>query len=111
MREAMQAQEVLSQSSFYSVNDRRLHFGLGAATHADLEIRWPRGAVQKLPHVPADQVLVVSEPRNLRSGVILSIVRMRSGGDSQDGENHLPISIVRGRIIVRVKDGQGGRHR
>ena len=28
----LQAQEVLSQSSFYSVNDPRLHFGLGAAT-------------------------------------------------------------------------------
>ena len=58
-----QAQEVLSQSSFYSANDRRLHFGLGAATHADLEIRWPRGAVQTLPQVTADQVLVVTEPR------------------------------------------------
>ena len=40
----MQAQEVLSQSSFYSANDRRLHFGLGAATTADLDIRWPNGA-------------------------------------------------------------------
>jgi hypothetical protein len=59
-----QAQEVVSQSGFYSVNDRRLHFGLGTATHADLEIRWPRGTVQKVPHVPADQVLVVTEPRN-----------------------------------------------
>jgi hypothetical protein len=59
-----QAQEVVSQSGFYSVNDRRLHFGLGTATHADLEIRWPRGAVQKMPHVPADQVLVVTEPRS-----------------------------------------------
>jgi len=59
----VQAQELVSQSGFYSVNDRRLHFGLGAATHADLEIRWPRGAVQKVPQVAADQVLVVTEPR------------------------------------------------
>ena len=28
----MQAQEVTAQSSFYSANDRRLHFGLGAAS-------------------------------------------------------------------------------
>ena len=28
----IQAQEVLSQASFYSANDLRLHFGLGAAT-------------------------------------------------------------------------------
>ena len=35
--ERTQAQEVLAQSSFYSANDRRLHFGLGAAT-----LRGPR---------------------------------------------------------------------
>ncbi len=39
-----QAQEVTAQSSFYSANDRRLHFGLGAATAADLTIRWPAPA-------------------------------------------------------------------
>ena len=31
-----QSQELTAQSSFYSANDRRLHFGLGAATSADL---------------------------------------------------------------------------
>src|SRR5439155_961892 len=31
-----QLQEVTAQSSFYSANDRRLHFGLGAETTADL---------------------------------------------------------------------------
>ena len=30
--ERVQAQEVIAQASFYSANDRRLHFGLGAAT-------------------------------------------------------------------------------
>ena len=38
-----QAQEVTAQSSFYSANDRRLHFGLGTATAADVTIRWPNG--------------------------------------------------------------------
>ena len=33
-----QAQEVLSQSSYYSCNDSRLHFGLGQATTVDLVI-------------------------------------------------------------------------
>ncbi len=41
-----QAQEVTAQSSFYSANDRRLHFGLGAAASADLAIRWPNGATR-----------------------------------------------------------------
>jgi hypothetical protein len=35
----IQAQEVMSQSSFYSANDLRVHFGLGLATDIALEIR------------------------------------------------------------------------
>jgi len=34
-----QAQEVHAQSSFYSVNDRRLHFGLGTAATAEVVVR------------------------------------------------------------------------
>ncbi len=58
-----QAQEVISQSSYCSSNDPRLHFGLGEAPSADLEIRWPRGATQILKNVPADQILTIREPR------------------------------------------------
>jgi hypothetical protein len=56
-----QAQEVTAQSSFYSANDRRLHFGLGPATSADLTIRWPNGATEKVPAVEADQLVVIRE--------------------------------------------------
>ncbi|PYV67962.1 MAG: RNA-binding protein [Acidobacteria bacterium] len=56
-----QAQEVLSQSSFYSSNDPRLHFGLGTETSADVEIRWPSGLQEKLRGISADQLLVVKE--------------------------------------------------
>jgi hypothetical protein len=56
-----QAQEVTAQSSFYSANDRRLHFGLGTATFADLIIRWPSGGTEKLPHVDADHLVVIQE--------------------------------------------------
>src|SRR5262249_35834310 len=43
----VQVQEVQSQSSYYSVNDFRLHFGLGAATKADsIVVRWPNGGSQ-----------------------------------------------------------------
>ncbi|MCC6233548.1 MAG: VCBS repeat-containing protein [Verrucomicrobiales bacterium] len=37
------------------------HFGLGVATSADLEIRWPSGRRQVIYGVAADQVLVVQE--------------------------------------------------
>jgi hypothetical protein len=59
--ERSQAQEVTAQSSFYSTNDRRLHFGLGAATSAQLTIRWPNGATEKVGDVEADQLVVIRE--------------------------------------------------
>jgi hypothetical protein len=56
-----QAQEVMAQGSFYSVNDRRLHFGLGDVTTADVTIRWTNGAVETLQRVPADHLVVIKE--------------------------------------------------
>ncbi len=56
-----QAQEVTAQSSFYSVNDRRLHFGLGEATFADLSIRWPNGGTETVARVEADHLFVIRE--------------------------------------------------
>jgi hypothetical protein len=57
----VQAQEVVSQSSYYSACDSRLHFGLGTAESADLEIRWPNGAREILRKVTAGQLIVVRE--------------------------------------------------
>ena len=56
-----QAQEILGQSSFLSVNDRRLHFGLGKVLSADLEIRWPNGDTERLSNVTCDQLVIVKE--------------------------------------------------
>jgi hypothetical protein len=56
-----QAQEVISQSSFYSTNDSRLHFGLGSETSVDLDIRWPSGLQQSLKGVAAGQIVVIKE--------------------------------------------------
>jgi enediyne biosynthesis protein E4 len=57
----VQAQEVMSQSSFYSAGDLRLHFGLGAATKADLEIRWPNGGRERVEGVAADRLVAIRE--------------------------------------------------
>jgi enediyne biosynthesis protein E4 len=65
-----QAQEVLSQASFYSVNDPRLHFGLGTADRADLEVRWPNGGIERIPNVAADRLVTIREG----SGVIATSV-------------------------------------
>jgi hypothetical protein len=51
----------MGQSSYLSFNDTRLHFGLGGASAADIEIRWPLGRIEKLPGVAADQLVRVTE--------------------------------------------------
>jgi hypothetical protein len=61
----VQAQTVTAQSSFYSVNDRRLHFGLGDSKLVDLEIRWTNGGIEKIPHVRSRQLITVQEERGV----------------------------------------------
>jgi len=56
-----QAQAVMSQTSFYSVNDFRLHFGLGSERSADLEIRWPNGGSERIARVEADRLVTIRE--------------------------------------------------
>ncbi|HKD59434.1 MAG TPA: CRTAC1 family protein [Terracidiphilus sp.] len=64
----VQAQAVLSQASYMSSNDPRLHFGLGAETKADIEVIWPTGAVEKYPGQPADRLVTILEGRGIVPG-------------------------------------------
>jgi len=57
----IQAQEVLSQSSFYSCNDSRIHFGLGHSDSADLVIHWPSGVMEQFANVKCDQLVTIQE--------------------------------------------------
>jgi hypothetical protein len=58
----VQARAALSQSSYYSHDDLRLHFGLGSATRVDaVEVRWPSGGVDTLRNVPADRFVRIKE--------------------------------------------------
>lgn len=56
-----QAQEVMSQSSYVSANDPRLHFGLGSAELADIEVRWPLGITEIHKGVAANQLVTLRE--------------------------------------------------
>jgi len=57
-----QARAVLSQSSYYSHDDLRAHFGLGASARADaIEVVWPSGAVQVLKDVGGRRVVTIEE--------------------------------------------------
>jgi len=57
-----QSQYATSAGSYASASDKRVHFGLGAAGSAKVEIKWPSGAVQKMDDVRANQFLSVVEP-------------------------------------------------
>jgi hypothetical protein len=57
----VQAQELMSQSSYCSANDPRLHFGLGSASTADVETRWPSGLVETLKSIGANQLITLRE--------------------------------------------------
>ena len=57
-----EAQAVLSQASYYSANDLRLHFGLGSSPIAErIDVRWPSGARSSLIKVPGRQTLEIKE--------------------------------------------------
>jgi hypothetical protein len=56
-----QIDEVRSGGSYLSQNDLRVHFGLGRAAEAELELRWPSGLAEKLAPVKANQILRVVE--------------------------------------------------
>jgi hypothetical protein len=57
----VQAQAVLSQSSYYSSNDPRLHFGLGAHNSVDIEVYWPNGLHEQHRGVAINQLVTIRE--------------------------------------------------
>jgi len=57
--------EVRSGGSYMSQSDLRVHFGLGKATTADLDIHWPSGLIDKLAGVKANRVVTVIEGKRL----------------------------------------------
>ena len=51
----------MSQSSYVSSNDPRLHFGLGAVSAVDIEVRWPLGLVEQHKNIAANQLVALHE--------------------------------------------------
>ena len=56
-----QAQAVLSPSSYYSCNDPRLHYGLGALNSVDIEVFWPSSGHEKFKAVGVNQLVTLRE--------------------------------------------------
>jgi enediyne biosynthesis protein E4 len=53
-----------SAGSYACASDKRLHFGLGSAEKASVEVLWPSGAKQVLKDVRVDQFLEIREPEH-----------------------------------------------
>jgi hypothetical protein len=53
--------EVRSGGSYLSQSDLRIHFGLGKAEKAGIEVHWPSGHVDKIAAVKANQILRITE--------------------------------------------------
>ena len=60
-----QAQAVLSQSSFYSCSDSRLHFGLGSSTSADVDVYWPSGLHESFKQNAINRLVTFKEGAGL----------------------------------------------
>jgi hypothetical protein len=58
-------QELVSQTSYLSVNDPRLHFGLGTATNADIAVHWLGGGVETFPNIAANQLITIREAHGI----------------------------------------------
>jgi len=56
-----QAQAVLSQSSFFSCSDSRLHFGLANSASADIDVYWPSGLHETFKQIPANRLITIKE--------------------------------------------------
>jgi hypothetical protein len=56
-----QVLEVMSQASYVSSNDPRLHFGLGSTTSVDIEVRWPLGLTEVHKNIGVDQLITLHE--------------------------------------------------
>jgi hypothetical protein len=65
-----QTDVVLSQSSYISHSDSRLHFGLGKETSVKrITVRWPNGGAEQFSGVKADQLIRLEEGSGLSKPV------------------------------------------
>ena len=83
-----QIDEVMSGSGYYSQNDFRLHFGLGAAAGwRASKLTWPSGAKDALRDLPVNGLVVVEEGRGIvkAGSARVGCVAMRPGRRSRIG--------------------------
>ncbi len=63
--EHRQVDEVRSGGSYISQNDLRVHFGLGRAEQAEIEVRWPSGVIDKVRVEQVNRVVKIVEGKGI----------------------------------------------
>ena len=95
-----QAQAVLSQSSFYSANDRRLHFGLGPAAEVDLEVHWPSGYIEHVHSGAVDRLLTLQEGHGILRSEKVPFAPSKAVQSTSAAED-LPSALRRGDVAEK----------
>ena len=57
--------EATTASSIFSTNDPRLHFGLGDAREADIEVIWPGDKTQMFKAVAANRIVTIDQDKGI----------------------------------------------
>ena len=66
----VQAQALVSQSSYYSCNDPRLHFGLGDAKEVDVDVYWPNGLHEVHRKLSVNRLVTLREGVGIIPGLV-----------------------------------------
>jgi hypothetical protein len=67
--------DVRAGSSYLGQNDLRVHVGVGTTAQADVEVRWPGGAVETVRGIAVNQSITVSEGRGITDRVAFAARR------------------------------------
>jgi enediyne biosynthesis protein E4 len=63
------------------VNDRRLHFGPGSGTHADLEIHWTNGLIERFLGIESNQLVTIREGQGIHKSALPGMKRGTNAGE------------------------------
>ena len=81
---------VRAGSSFLSVSDRRVYFGLGDTAQIDkIEVQWPSGTRDTLAHVTPDQSYIVTEGKGITGHLPLAATKQAALNPAENGDRQI----------------------
>lgn len=85
-----QIREVSTRTGYGSSNSLIQHFGLGTATVASIQVKWPSGIIQTLSNVNANQVITITEDN---IGPVASVLSPANGSANVNANTTLAITL------------------